>query len=329
MLETSLVCEFSNCYDDLMRIVWPSIVVIAFLCLCSGCGSTSETPDLVWGKRGLRAGDFIRPRAMTMGANAQGQEELYVVDFAGRIQVFDLQGQPLRQWNTPSIENGRPAGMCWSKKRKQLIVADSHYQQILFYTPDGKLDQKMPGTIGPGNLGPFQYVADVAEDDAGNLYVSEFGNDGQDRIRKLSPEGHHLASWGTHGSGEGQFSRPRGLAISPSRELYVADASNHRIQVFTLDGKYLRMIGSHGAGPGQLQYPYDVAISSRGEVYVAEWGANRIQKFSSQGQSLGIWGHAGREPGCLHQPWGVIASQTGQVFVLDTENHRVQGFHWQ
>jgi len=299
------------------------------LLLIAGCGSSHETPDLVWGKRGLQPGDFIRPRAIAMGTDSQGKEELYVVDFAGRIQVFDLDGKPLRLWKTPSIENGRPAGLCWSKKRQQLIVADSHYQQILIYTPQGELVQKIPGTLGEGNLGPFQYVADVAEDDQGNLYVSEFGNEDQDRIRKLTPEGRHLASWGGHGSGEGQFARPRGLAISPQQELYVADANNHRIQVFTLDGKFLRTIGgSQGSQPDQLQYPYDVALGPRGEVYVAEWGRNRIHKFNAQGISQGTLGRPGREPGCLFQPWGMAASTTGKLFILDTENHRIQRAAW-
>lgn len=307
------------------------LLYIFLLLFLAGCGSSSESPELVWGKRGLQPGDFIRPRAITMGTNAQGKEELYVVDFAGRIQVFDLDGKPLRHWKTPSIENGRPAGLGWSKKRQQLIVADSHYQQILIYTPEGELVQKIPGTLGEGSPGPFLYVADVAEDEQGNLYVSEFGeikDVSYDRIRKLTPEGHYVASWGKHGSGPGEFARPRGLAISPEQELYVADGNNHRIQVFSLDGKYLRSIGSQGSEPGQLQYPYDVTIGPRGEMYVAEWGQNRIQKFSKDGKSLGLWGHPGREPGCLFQPWGLIVSQAGKVFILDTENHRIQRAGW-
>lgn len=299
------------------------------LCLVLvGCNSSSETPELAWGKRGIQPGDFIRPRAITIGTTQTGEEELYIVDFAGRIQVFDLEGKPLRNWRTPTIENGRPAGLGWSAKKQQLIVADSHYQQMLFYSPEGELLRKIPGTLGAGNLGPFQYVADVAEDTAGNLYVSEFGNENQDRIRKLTPDGEHIKSWGGHGTGPGEFSRPRGLAISPQLEIYVADANNHRIQVFTLEGNYLRTIGTHGSGPGELQYPYDVALGAKGDVYVAEWGQHRIQKFASSGKSLGTWGHAGREPGCLFQPWGIVATKNGKVFVLDSENHRVQRISW-
>lgn len=304
------------------------LCILMLLAFQPGCGNSPTTPDLSWGKRGLREGDFIRPRAITIGTNAAGQEEIYIVDFAGRIQAFDMQGKPLRLWKSPSIENGRPAGLGWSKKRKQLIVADSHYQQILMYSPDGELKQTIKGTQGEKNLGPFQYVADVAEDEAGNLYVSEFGNENEDRIRKLSPEGNHVASWGSHGSGPGEFSRPRGLAFNDKGELHVTDSCNHRIQVFDRLGKLLRIIGKNGNGPGELQYPYDVALGPKGDVYVSEWGQNRMQKFTSEGVSLSTWGHAGRDAGGLHQPWGIAVSNSSRAYFLDTENHRVQSVPW-
>lgn len=301
-------------------------LILLFSLALIGCGEASDSPDLSWGKRGIRAGDFVRPRAITIGEDGAGNEAVYVVDYAGRVQVFTPEGKPLGLWSTPTISNGRPAGLCWSKVKKQLIVADSHYQQILLYQPDGTLVKAIPGTLGVGNLGPFQYVADIAEDEAGNWFVSEFGNENEDRIRKLNPQGEHITSFGNHGSGPGEMSRPRGLSIY-NNELYVADSCNHRIQVFSLDGKYLRSIGSQGTEPGQLQYPYDVMVRSDGSLFVAEWGSHRIQKFDQAGKSLGLWGKAGREPGCLFQPWG-LACTAKKVYILDSENHRIQRVNW-
>jgi sugar lactone lactonase YvrE len=304
----------------------PPRLFLLMTLLFAGCGDTPDEAELVWGKRGIQPGDFIRPRAITIGVDAAGNEEIYVVDYAGRVQVFTPDGKPLRLWSTPTIANGRPAGLCWSNAKKQLIVADSHYQQILLYEPDGTLIKTIPGTLGAGNLGPYQYVADVAEDEAGNLYVSEFGNENEDRIRVLNPAGEHLRWFGAHGTGEGEFSRPRGLALH-NGELFVTDSCNHRIQVFSLEGKYLRSIGSSGAEPGQLQYPYDVAVRSDGTVFIAEWGQHRIQKFDIAGKSLRMWGKPGRAPGCLSQPWGLAVSAK-KVFILDSENHRVQRVGW-
>jgi DNA-binding beta-propeller fold protein YncE len=308
--------------------------ILGLLCLLCilGCGKNAPEPELMWGKRGLQNGDFIRPRAATIGLTSSGEEELYIIDFTGRIQVFDLDGHYKRSWRTPSIEQGRPVGCTWSKKNK-LIVADSHYQRLLIYTPDGQLRQEIKGTQGEGNLGPFGYVADVAEDAEGNLYVSEFGNvqtsdSDQDRIRKLSPEGSFILSWGVHGNKEGEFGRPYGLAISEAAEVYVADSCNHRIQVFDLNGKFQRSFGSSGQALGDMQYPKDVALGPKNTVYVAEWGNHRVHKFTTDGQPLGTWGKPGREPGCLNQPWGLIVSKDGTLFVLDSDNNRVQRVRW-
>jgi DNA-binding beta-propeller fold protein YncE len=302
-------------------------VLLAFFGLVMGCGNSPAEPDLVWGKRGLQPGEFVRPRAIALGSLTPGNEELYVIDFAGRIQVFDLNGHPRREWKTPTIANGRPAGCAWSSSGK-LLVADSHYQQLLVYSPEGVLLNKIPGTLGKGNLGPFGYVADVAEDTDGNLYVSEFGNEDQDRIRKLAPDGRHLLAFGGHGSQPGQFGRPRGIAISAQGELFVADSCNHRIQVFDLTGRFLRAFGQAGSGSDDMQYPYDVALGTDNAVYVAEWGNHRIHKYNTSGQSLGTWGKPGRDPGCLNQPWGLIASPKVVLFVLDSDNHRIQRLNW-
>ena len=47
-------------------------------------------------------------------------------------------------------------------------------------------------------------------------------------------------SWGSLGSGPGQFDTPHGIAVSPDDEIYVADRGNRRIQVFEPDGTYIR-----------------------------------------------------------------------------------------
>jgi DNA-binding beta-propeller fold protein YncE len=125
----------------------------------------------------------------------------------------------------------------------------------------------------------------------------------------------------------GQFSRIRALALGPDGLLYVADACNHRIQVFTRDGQLVRVLGEPGEGPGQLSYPYDLAFGKLGEasmLYVAEYGNHRVQKFDLDGNSVGTWGGPGKQPGKLHSPWALAVDSRGRVHVIDTENHRVQ-----
>jgi hypothetical protein len=46
-------------------------------------------------------------------------------------------------------------------------------------------------------------------------------------------------TWGTFGTGPGQFNEPYRVAVDALGSVYVADQFNYRIQKFTADGSYL------------------------------------------------------------------------------------------
>ena len=295
------------------------VIVLAAAGLLSGCGQEPFALDQVWGGRGLRAGQFVRPRAIAIDRSTE-PETLYIVDFAGRIQVFDPDGNYLREWRTPTIARGRPSGISVGLDHR-VLIADSHYGQVLVYSPEGELLATLRKDAVDAANG-FAYVSDVVQDADGFYYVVEFGDD--DRISKLAPDGRFVKDWGGRGTEPGRLGRPRGIALGPDGLLYVADSCNHRIQVFDRDGNFIRCWGGEGKARGRMRYPYDVAVAPDGTVYVVEYGNHRVQRFSPQGQSLGCWGQPGRQPGCLNSPWGVAVDRHGRVHVLDTENHRVQ-----
>jgi len=281
-----------------------------------GCGDPAK-PQLVFGKRGVRDGDFARPRAIAIDRN----DRLYIVDYTARIQVFDRDGHFVGPcWTTPDYRNGRPSGLSIDRDGN-LIVSDSHYNCFRVYSPEGVELRKFGGDCGtgPGQLG---YVSDVVQDADGFYYVAEFSEN--QRISKFDSNGHFIKCWGRPGPGPAEFARLRAMVIGPDGLLYCADSCNHRIQVFDRDGHLVRIWGEPGDGPGQLSYPYDLAFNSKGELYVVEKGNQRVQKFTADGRSLGCWGGPGREPGQLAGPWGVAVDSHDCVFVLDTENHRVQ-----
>ena len=97
----------------------------------SGCApfqSASEA-ELIWGRRGLSEGRFLKPRAISIDRF----DQLYICDTTGRIQVFDRDGNWLRQWSTPETANGRPTGMTmWqpdpdgAPEDDLLLVADKY-----------------------------------------------------------------------------------------------------------------------------------------------------------------------------------------------------------
>lgn len=298
----------------------------------SGCVATGGAGriDLVWGRRGLSDGRFLKPRAITIDP----LDQLYIVDTTGRIQVFDADGSHLRTWTVPDTANGRPTGLAFDTgpveadsptHRSRLLVADTHYYRMLVFTPEGELqsEQQIGGVRGSAD-GEFAFVTDAVSDSKGQLYIGEYG--ASDRIQKFSSTGEFIASWGGTGDALGCFLRPQSLVVD-GNTLWIADACNHRILRYDLDHEMPKRIGCwgiEGTAPGQLHYPYDLAVDQDGTVVVCEYGNQRLQRFTPEGKLLGAWGAPGHDPGQLYQPWGVVIDSRRRVHVLDSNNHRVQ-----
>ena len=100
-------------------------------------------------------------------------------------------------------------------------------------------------------------------------------------------------------------------------KVYVADCSNHRIQVFTAEGKFLHMLGRHGQGRGELDCPVCIAIDTSGMVYVSELGSNRVSVFTSESQFVTSFGRMGKGQGQFERPFGLAVDNSGVVYVCD------------
>ena len=142
-----------------------------------------------------------------------------------------------------------------------------------------------------------------------------------------------ILSWGSQGTGPGQFTNPRGLAVDKEGRVYVADSNNHRIQVFDANGQFITQWGGQGAGPGQFQEPWGVAVDQDGNVYVADTWNHRIQKFDSKGKFLLQWGTFGNTQGSItgqenvfYGPRDIAIDAAGDLYVTDTGNKRVMKF---
>jgi sugar lactone lactonase YvrE len=131
--------------------------------------------------------------------------------------------------------------------------------------------------------------------------------------------------WGTQGSGPGQFSQPRSVAVDSAGNVYVADSGNSRIQKFTPQGAFVRQWGTQGAGPGQFAVasPDGLAIDFAGNVYAADRNNNRIEKFTADGAFISEFGGLPT----LSAPEGVAVDSAGNVFVTEINNDRVQRFN--
>jgi uncharacterized protein (TIGR03663 family) len=176
---------------------------------------------------------------------------------------------------------------------------------------------------------PLQRPRGLAIAPDGSLYVADSG--GQ-RVYRISPQGHLLASWGGFAGGEnappGKFNEPWGLAVAPDGSVYVADTWNFRIQRFTPQGEFLDMWGSPGTGEilNALWGPRAVVVDEEGRVFVADTGNKRIVVFDPQGIPLDQIGGPGSGPGQFDEPVGLAIGPQGTLYVADTWNRRIQAF---
>jgi DNA-binding beta-propeller fold protein YncE len=302
-----------------MRLTRRQILAVCALSLLSACGGrpggSARAAYKVWGQAGRRSGSFVRPRAVSVKDN-----EVYVVDTTGRIQVFTFDGEFVRSWSTPAYENGTPTGVSFSREGR-VLIPDTHYNQILEYSTDGKLLTQW-GSYGTG-VDEFVFPTDIAQAPDGTYYISEYGMEAE-RVHVFDAERRYARHWGGHGEAEGQLNRSMAIALDDQGTLYVVDTANNRVQCFDKEGALLRIIGEAGTEPGQLKYPHDIAIAPDGSLFVCEYGNNRISRFAQDGTFIACYGRPGRKPGEFNAPQGIAVSENGLVFVADTDNDRVQ-----
>jgi ABC-type Fe3+ transport system permease subunit/DNA-binding beta-propeller fold protein YncE len=292
----------------------PVLVALFFL---SGC-SRSVKPDEVWLETGASAGQVVYPRGITY---SPADDTFFVVDRMARIQHFDHSGKFINGWRLTDFTLGKPVGISVGPDRN-LYVPDTHYHRVLVFSPQGKLLRKW-GEQGTGP-GQFIYPTDVAFDDKGNLFVSEYGD--HDRVQVFDPQCHFLYQFGKFGQGDGAFSRPQSMLIDEGL-VYITDACNHRICVFKTDGTWVRNMGHLGSAPGEFRFPYGLDQDHHGNLVICEFGNNRVQRIDkATGSPRGTWGSGGREEGQLAYPWGVIVDKKDRVVVVDSGNNRLQVF---
>lgn len=179
---------------------------------------------------------------------------LYIAD-SGRKQivVFDENGN--YSMCIGESEDFKPVDVFVREDKIWVTNLDGH--QVLVYSNDSnhKLLYAFPDTdaaeagslFSPTNI----YVTD------NKVYVTDFGDF---KIKIYTHEGKFIQSVGSYGSGLGQFTRPKGIAVDRDSNLYVVDAGFENTQIFSKEGKLLMFFGGNYKGPGDMWLPAKVTL---------------------------------------------------------------------
>ena len=230
------------------------------------------------------------------------------------ISILDREGKVVTSYNMPLGIFVVMRGIAVTPDRF-IIVADN--QRIHKMNMNGD-DIKSVGRKGSGLL-EFRKPAGLAiSPETGLIYVADRGND---RVQVLNPDLTFSHTFGSRGSGDGEFNCPNDVAIDSEGLVYVTDHDNHRIQKFTPEGKFLGQFGVKQI----LGTPGGIAIDTAGTglVYVSSKEYNCVLVFTSEGTFVCRFGKYGQNIDEFIWPRELAFDKEGFLYICDQFNNRL------
>jgi hypothetical protein len=308
-----------------------------------------------FGSKGTGEGNFEAPQATA--ADAAGN--VWVSDYANnRIEEFSATGQFLRACGSAGSGNGQfngPTGIAVNpvvtgNRHGYVYVSDSGNNRIEVFSPVCKFTETY-GSFGSGN-GQLSKPMGLAFSRGGQRfykqpYVLLVADSGNNRIEAFNfatlnaqwPVGAFVASFGSKGSGNGQFINPTAIVDAGQEQwgtenFFVVDSGNNRVQKIremeilaegeSVTYKYLGQFGSKGSGNGQLTGPTGIALDpSTGDLAVTDTGNHRVEEFLPAGTYVAKFGGKGSGDESFEGPQGIAADPAGNLYVADSGNNRV------
>ena len=242
------------------------------------------------------------------------------------VWVFESRtGRLLRSWGAGLFI--MPHGLTIDRD-DNVWLTDVGLQQVFKFSPDGRLLMALGEARVAGNDAThFDKPTDVAVAKDGTFFVSDgYGNS---RVLHFSADGKLLKTWGTKGTGPGEFDLPHGIAIDERGRVLVADRSNARVQVFDTSGTFL----DQWRGV-QLGRPYAAAVGQKHRVFIADGGdqpktppdRGGVTVVDADGQLITRFGRFGNYDGQFRLAHDIAVAKDGSVYVVDAWGQRVQKY---
>ncbi|MBM3933634.1 MAG: thioredoxin-dependent thiol peroxidase [SAR202 cluster bacterium] len=211
--------------------------------------------------------------------------------------------------------------------------------QAVKTTLDGQSLLKLPTPPLPayekGNYMPT-WVAVNEERLGGNGDVWVADGYGQSMVHRFSKDGKYLSTITGEEGSAGKFNTPHSICIDRRKgypELYIADRSNGRVQVYGLDGKFRRVFGkefmtspsgivTHGQTMVIAELKARITLVDINDNFVCYIGANEsVATADGWPNNKDEHGHPVRsrllQPGKFNSPHGIAVDKNGNILVAE------------
>jgi hypothetical protein len=246
------------------------------------------------------------------------------------LTIADANGNQIEAWTQWDglLKNPHFIAINPYDPEKHVWVMDDFAHALHEFTNDGKQKVLTLGT--PGVKGAdathFNRPTFVAWLPDGTMFVAD-GYNGT-RVAKFDKDGKFLMDWGQKGTPPdetrpGYMNNVHGVAIDPqTRQVFINDRANRRIQVFDENGKFLRE-WTVGPQPAEIHLIY---IGADRNLWAFDRATAKMLKYDLDGHLLYAWGTFGDFPGGFWGVHGLSVDQDQNLYLADVDTGRAQKF---
>ncbi len=152
---------------------------------------------------------------------------------------------------------------------------------------------------------------DLAFGLSGEIYVTVGHGNGSPGVMKFDSAGTLLTTWGSQGTGPGEFDTPHSIVVDSDGLVYVADRQNRRVQIFDADGTYVSERPYKGL-------PCGLYIADDQQMFLVSGFSGEILRLDADGKAIGAVGQPGPGLGEFGEAHYMTIAPNGDIYVADT-----------